>query len=347
MQHISFPSIDQFRHIVQHISSGCKYHNVPLPVIRFTGTVKLHGTNAGVCRPVNGDQTQIWAQSRENIITPEKDNAGFAAWATVYAAELNRAFDLIRDMNCVPSDATDPIIQIFGEWCGGNIQKGVGITGLPKTFVIFGVRVSDDAASENWIDIGLGEVAKAIALPNVFAITQFSTWDVLIDFSNPEAIQNTLVELTNQVEKNCPVAASLWDGLEKPHTNTVGEGIVWEAWSPLGSHKNRLRFKVKGEKHSVTKTKQLATVDVEKVANVAEFVANTVTNNRLTQGLDKLRERQLDLDPKNTGEFIKWVVGDILKEELDTLVESGLTTKDVTSQIATVARNFFLNNLEL
>mgnify|MGYP003529690192 CR=1 FL=1 len=41
----------------------------------FANDILVHNSNAGICfSEVDG----IWAQSRENIITIEKDNAGFA-----------------------------------------------------------------------------------------------------------------------------------------------------------------------------------------------------------------------------------------------------------------------------
>ena len=93
-KHISFPSIEQFRNIVADINRTYNFVGLdengeaiydparPKPVLTFKGTVKLHGTNAGVSfNMLEG----MWAQSRENIITPEKDNAGFA-----FFVETNR-----------------------------------------------------------------------------------------------------------------------------------------------------------------------------------------------------------------------------------------------------------------
>lgn len=94
-----------------------------------------------------------------------------------------------------------------------------------------------------------------------------------------------------------------------------------------------------------SKVKTLAPVDVEKVKSVGEFVEKTVTENRLKQGLEKMVELGHPLDAKSTGEYIKWVMGDVFKEELDTLAESGLTTKDVSGQMATKIRKFYLENI--
>jgi hypothetical protein len=91
-----------------------------------------------------------------------------------------------------------------------------------------------------------------------------------------------------------------------------------------------------------SKVKTLAAIDVEKVQSIEEFVERTVTQNRLMQGIDKFAEMQLAVEPKNTSQFIKWVIDDVFKEELDTLLASGLTPKDVSNKMAAKARNFFL-----
>jgi hypothetical protein len=48
-----------------------------LPTVEFVGTVKLHGTNAAVC--VRGADGPLWAQSRKNVLSKDRDNAGFHA----------------------------------------------------------------------------------------------------------------------------------------------------------------------------------------------------------------------------------------------------------------------------
>ena len=93
--HISFPSISQFKDVIKHIQSGCKYHSLPPPTVTFHGSVKLHGTNAAVCRPLRGTVDDIFYQSRERIITPESDNAGFAMWAYGQRQMFNAMFDTL------------------------------------------------------------------------------------------------------------------------------------------------------------------------------------------------------------------------------------------------------------
>jgi len=73
-------------------------------------TEKIDGTNAAIGITAEGD---VYAQSRTRIITPEKDNFGFAGWV-----QKNRA-DLF--------DALGPGLH-FGEWWGLGIQRGYGLT---------------------------------------------------------------------------------------------------------------------------------------------------------------------------------------------------------------------------
>jgi hypothetical protein len=120
----------------------------------------------------------------------------------------------------------------------------------------------------------------------------------------------------------------------------IGEGMVWQCVTP-GWESSRYWFKVKGEKHSVTKVRTLAAPDVEKMASARAFVDAVVTDARCEQGLAHLRELGLDVVPESTGPFLQWVGSDVMKEEADTLEASGLTRKDVGGLVAKAAREWF------
>lgn len=94
-----------------------------------------------------------------------------------------------------------------------------------------------------------------------------------------------------------------------------------------------------------TNVKTTAAVDVEKLNSINELVESLVTENRLKQGLEYLTEQHLEHEPKNLGTFIKWVMGDVIKEEMDTIHESGTTVKDFTKSATGVIRNWFLSQL--
>lgn len=342
---IKWPSIEQLRTVVKHIRDNAKWHNVPVPKVQFTGTVKLHGTNAAVCYdPASGE---TWAQSRENIITVEKDNAGFATWVHSKREEFKNLFRQFQQgIDPYPEDWNGSIFQIYGEWCGGSIQKGVGLNQLPKMFVVFGIRVSKDAESQEWFNRELLEsyMNRFVNGVDIFHIYQFPTWTKVIDFAQPELTQNELIDITIGVETRCPVADQLLG--DKAVGELIGEGVVWTADHAIDSPINveGLRFKVKGEKHSVSKVKVLAAVDTEKVASVNEFADNVCTVARFEQMLDKMRQEGLDsADVKNTGVFIKYVMNDIVKEETDTIADNGLTTKEIAGPCSNRIRQYYMN----
>ena len=132
-----------------------------------------------------------------------------------------------------------------------------------------------------------------------------------------------------KIEEECPVAKAFgYSG--------VGEGATY-----YGYHKGkRYIFKVKGEKHSISKVKTLAAVDVEKLASINDFCDYAVTENRLDQAIDNVFGKDL-LDIKKMGDVIRWIVGDINKEESDVLEENNLTDKDVNKHLSDRTRIMF------
>ena len=339
---IKYPSIEQFRTVVSNINRHFNFvgldengeaiydPSLPKPVITFKGTVKLHGTNG--CVSYNA-LSGMWAQSRENIITPEKDNAGFAFFAYSHETELLRLFFDVAAKEDI--DLHKNTISIYGEWVGKGIQKGVGITNLPKSFFIFGVKITPHTETEEelranpayWVDSSyLRDNDKGI-----YNIEDYTTYSIDIDFNMPQLVQNDLSELTIAVEEECPVAKSFG------FPNTIGEGIVFSA-----EFKDIVyRFKVKGERHSSSKVKTLASVDVEKLESIQKFVEYAVTENRFNQAIENVFPNQEPIDTKKLGDVIRWVVNDVIKEEMDTMVENKIEPKEVNKYISSKAREMF------
>jgi hypothetical protein len=324
-QFVAFPKIGQFRQVVKSVRDtsayqGCDEAGEPImdyskkqPTVTFTGTVKLHGTNAGIC--YNPVTDELYAQSRARVLSIESDNAGFAFWVDANQEALRQMFDVYQTR-------TNDLITIFGEWCGGNIQGNVAITGLPKMFVIFAVKVGD-----NWTNNLEAGFSHNINLP-VYLITKFPTYTMDIDFNNPDMSVPKLQELTLAVEAECPVGKALGN-------IGIGEGIVWR-------NANNNMFKVKGEKHTSSKVKKLASVDIEKLTSINEFVEYAVTESRLEQGIDVVFTQQsLEVDIKMLGDFLKWLMRDIISEETDTLAGNGLEPKDVGKGVSTKGREWF------
>ena len=124
----------------------------------------------------------------------------------------------------------------------------------------------------------------------------------------------------------------------------IGEGIVYKTDTERGT----LRMKVKGEKHSSSKVKTLATVNTEKVNSIKEFAEYVVTESRLEQGIEKVfTSVNEQIDIKKMGDFLRWITNDVIKEEMDTLKDNGLEPKEVTTAISNVARKWFLDKWNL
>ena len=338
---IAYNSIDQFRNVIKEMdhaqfigldANGDAMYDrgLPKPTVKFKGTVKLHGTNAGVVMCNN----EMWAQSRNNIITPQSDNAGFADFVEANKSSFENIFDQFFKNN--PDVTTDKAVCYYGEYCGGNIQKGVALTKMEKAFFIFDICVVDleDERESNgdWKRQWFDSSGYRNTDSKIYNIEDYPTWEMEIDFNNPGLVQNDLIALTIAVEDECPVGKAFG------HSG-VGEGIVWKA----NNNGKRYTFKVKGEKHSVSKVKVLAAVDTDKLNSVNEFVDYAVTANRLEQAIQTHCGDQLNI--RQLGEVIRWVLADVRKEESDTMESNGLTEKDVNKSISDRVRVMFSDRL--
>jgi len=338
---IKFPSIEQFRNVIanikrQHEFAGLDetgeaiYDRVkPKPLLTFSSTIKVHGTNAGICL---NHADGLWVQSRENIITPESDNAGFAFFVETNKEAFMSIFSQVVERSGI--DLDNNTVSVFGEWAGGNIQKGVGISNLLKSFFIFGVKVSPHVKTEEELKANPAYWVDYTGLRNpdvkIYNIGDYQTRSIVIDFNQPELVQNQLIELTLAVEEECPVAKAFG-------FSGIGEGLVWSCEVGGVVH----RFKVKGERHAASKVKTLASVDIEKLGSINEFVDYAVTESRFNQALENVFPNDQPIDVKRMGEVIKWVTNDIIKEESDTLSSNGLEPKDINKSVSTRVREMF------
>ena len=343
---IKFPSIEQFRTVVSNVNRHYNFTgldengeaiydpSLPKPVLTFKGTVKLHGTNAAVSFNA---PSGMWAQSRENIITPEKDNAGFAFFAHSHEVEFMRLFHEVAVNNDI--DMHKNTITIYGEWAGANIQKGVGVCNLPKSFFIFGVKITPHTETEEelkdnpayWVDYTYLRNTEV----KIYNIDDYPTYSMEIDFNMPQLVQNQLSDITIAVEEECPVAKAFG-------FSGIGEGVVWSCEYQGVVH----RFKVKGELHAgKSKVKTLNKVDDEKVRKTLELAEKVTPTWRLAQMLETSCDFMNGgtLDRSKLGEFIKLVMADIIKEDMDLLVEAGLEPKDIGKYVSDIARRYFFD----
>lgn len=354
-ENYKFHSTGQFRNVVKNMKTSAQFkdldeqgeplidRNAPAPVVDYIGTVKTHGTNASIVLSEDGT---ISFHSKNNLLgyidtSGEfkllSDNAEFAQ--TMYR-RLQGVVAIIEETKTLLGNTLQCPLKISGEWVGQGVQKGVGVSFLPqKVFIIFGIKNgnTDQETKQGWIPLTLTEGVYSND-NHIYNVMQFPTYKITIDFNNPEYSQNILVENTNLVEQECPVAKTL--GVTD---NLLGEGIVYQPVDAKYCWDSGNWFKVKGEKHSISKVKTLAAVCPEKIESIQKFVEYSVTDNRLEQGLV-----EVGLDQRLIGQYIGWVNRDINKEEGDVLEANNLTMKDVGKKVSDIARKYYLeviNNL--
>ena len=126
----------------------------------ITITEKIDGTNGAIGIVMHGPgEYEVYAQSRGRIITPENDNAGFAAWVEqnkeVLAQTLGAGLH-------------------FGEWWGKGIQRGYDQT--RKWFSLFNF--------ERWANDQQVAAAANIGL-QVVPVLYHGPWMMVVGSNNP------------------------------------------------------------------------------------------------------------------------------------------------------------------
>mgnify|MGYP000232202705 CR=1 FL=1 len=352
---IKYPSIEQFRTVLKNINDRSAYigkdedgnpmfdYLRPKPTVTFTASEKIHGTNASVCYSIPDG---IWAQSRENIITVEKDNAGFAFFVEQNKGTLINLIEVLSETHDI--DLSKNIISLYGEWAGGNIQKNSALSGCEKQFIIFqAFKVSPLEPSEDEKAVWF-ETCEVIRPGNsiyvnwidstenrIFNIMNFNQYSFTFDFNSPE---KTLNEIINLVQDVIEPASPL--GKKFGQDENVGEGVVCTYLSDDGA---LIQFKVKGEKHSNSKVKTTAPVDLEKLGKVDKCVEEITHNWRFEQGLVTIfgSDYEKNINRNKMGDYLKWVASDTLKEESDIIVKYGFEPKDVMGKVQDKAKKYF------
>jgi len=334
MKHIAYPSINQFRNTVYDVNHATSYmgkdendqpifnYTLVKPTLGFTGAIKIHGCNGAVCYNYN----EFWCQSRKQIITPEHDNAGFAFFVEARKDVFLNILNEIKDQNNI--DITRSTISLYGEFAGKGIQKGVAIAEIEKSFFIIGIKIVDENDERYWVD------CEGYRNPDnrIYNINDYKKYHIDIDFNAPELSQNKIIEYTLEVEEQCPVASEF--GIKG-----LGEGIVFTHRSEGRSY----TFKSKGIKHTNSKVKTLKVVDTDKINKLMEIADKVTPPWRLEQFLNEV------CDLNNGGMitrdkipvFMKAVIADIVKEEMDVLKEADIEIKEIGKYISEIAKKYF------
>jgi hypothetical protein len=340
---ISFPDIGQYINTVYAVKRYSEFtgldengdptydESLPKPTIRFDFTVKLHGTNLGVCM---NDLVGMWVQSKESIISIGNDNAGSALFCERNKSALEVLFNQIKSRNSL--DLSTNTITIYAEWVGKGIQKGVAINNLDKSMFIIGVKITPHPKD------GVDSVAYWVDSSNlrapgnrIYNINDYKTYTLDIDFNDPASSQQLIDQIVKEVETECPVGKAFG-------FSGIGEGIVG-----IGHLNGQIyRFKAKGDKHAgKPKDKPVASpIDIDRNNKISEVVDKITPTWRLDQMLTKACHLLNGgaIHRRHIGEYIKLVINDIIKEELETIKDSGFELKELNKKISAVALEYFL-----
>ncbi|KAJ3176628.1 hypothetical protein HDU87_004956 [Geranomyces variabilis] len=307
-------------------------------------------------------RADVHFQSRNRVIRKDQDNCGFAThmeevgadalWEAIAkpALKIFRTTRRPKDMYLSPGDddnaddaaaslaglsfqdKDDSSIQqlmIAGEYCGGDIQKGVALSGLPRMFVIFGIQINGTFQDPyDYRDLQLPE-------QRIYNIFRVAPYRVSLDLSLfDDTVSDSLKQITDDVERECPYSKSF-------NVSGIGEGVVWcvEEFP----HCTRFYFKVKGAEHATSRVARGPKTAREQamLGNARNFARLALPDARLQQGLDYFREMNLEMSIQNIATYLQWVVNDVFKEEADEILEAGLYERSLIKELSKIAAVFY------
>lgn len=200
--HITFRDTQNLHSLLFNVKKEAEYNQTPPPKVQFHGTVKLHGTHMDV---VETYESEMYAQGRNDVLsTSNPDSFGFF---TFFQNRKNRFSEIFKDIRKNAGfDTSEMNVVINGEWCGGNIQKGVAISNLDKMFVAHDIKFVPKDQSKEQPSFYKPSLIKFVVGDKLYNSDMFKHWDVEVDLScSVEQIIEQLMPITLDVEKTCPV----------------------------------------------------------------------------------------------------------------------------------------------
>ena len=126
----------------------------------------------------------------------------------------------------------------------------------------------------------------------------------------------------------------------------IGEGIVFE----YINGDVRYIFKSKGLLHaSGSKPKTLHPVDNDRIKLMRDIAEQVTPVWRLSQMVEQACDLNNggQIDRSKLGDYIRLVINDVVKEDLDIIVDAGLEPKELNKYISEIARLYFFDQEKL
>lgn len=342
--HYKFNSIEQFRHINKSVREFIHFNGMvndeptwdytrELPTVTINCVEKIHGTYAGI---VYSDG-EIYAQSRNKVITLGDDNAGFALFVEQHKQIISNIFIVLKQhYNLANAD----VILLSGEWAGGSIQKNSALSGVDKKFLIFSQFnvIHADQSVSTYSTTFLKLESTDIYLLECITGTQFTAQ---VDFNSEISINEFLKLMEDSI---AAIEESSPTGKFFGQSNNIGEGYVC-SFSVTNSTEQTKHFifKCKGEKHSNSNvTKSQSAKSTDELIALNTFVDSISHSWRFEQGVVETCGSVDSAELTNMGNYLKWVTTDTLKEENDLIINSGFEVKQIMSRVNDRAKKYFL-----
>ena len=344
-KHIKFPSIERFENFAKTIKHSISYkdkdeegnpiyhENIIYPTLYPVLVEKVHGTNAAVCY---NKEDGLWVQSKNNIVTPEKDNYGCAKWVE---DKKDIWIDLIKNIaNTYSLNLSTITLTIYFEFAGKSIQQKSCVPQLEKSAFIFPFfRITDNQDTDKWMLVKVEKegVLQRLNTLNyaIYNIIEFSSESTVLDLNDIKSYNELLEEKVKTIEKHSSI------GTELSQKDAIGEGLVGYIYQNNGE---LLMFKAKGEAHTKTKKKQ-SKYSKELLNKLTQIAEQLTPVWRLEQAVNEVTSNPII---QNMGNIIKWVVQDIEKEEQHTLNENNITIKDISSFVSKITANWYKEYLK-
>jgi len=351
---LAFPSVGQIRDTRKAVDR-MKWD---VGTVSFMAKIKLHGTNA--CVRISKDGTVVAQKRKSDVPLDAPSHFGFELWV-----EANKEY--WAGMSQFATDTTD--FYVYGEWAGPGIQKSDAVSSIDeKQFFVFACRgmmaadphpsapivggvvnefqwILDPAFIETLLSYRGNEMVPLI--PKLNVLPWYGTEGLNVDWTdNDQAAMATdlIIERVKPIGKCDPYIK------EKFGVEGNGEGLVFYGLQmveasgtfTLLGQSSKFMFKAKTEEHAnVTKSKLPKKYDPPNQKD-KDFAAAYVTPARLKQAEFELTNGG-ELERKQIGDFVKWMLVDIKKEGANDIEELGVNwvkaSKIISAQSALHAKD--------
>lgn len=262
---------------------------------------KIHGTNFSVI--VTKDS--ISAAKRTGPILPGEDFFGYEIVMKKYDA----GFKAIQKILTTGLNQVVESYQIFGEFAGGGIQKGVDYGA--KDFYVFDIKVTTPNGSDYIDDYMMTLMCNTFG----FKMAPLLGRGKFDDLSRLPNMLDVVVNEYNKAAEEDLTAANLkiWDAVVSD--SNIAEGYVLKPCYPkFFANGSRVAIKCKNSKFSekaksdkpIKPKAELSEIDQDVLSKFAEYV----TLNRVNNVISKIGE----VGPKDFGKVMGWTVQDIFVE---------------------------------